>query len=121
MAKNNRVYVASDLPGAAPTLAAEGDTVIYNSKTTGGTTTIYLAHNGDITITPASGAKVRLGGSDAADPVVTKSTLDAIVDAFNQHIHSVSHATAGPYPVSGSSDGPSVGMTHAPDRAATTK
>ena len=52
--KNNRVYVASDLPGAAPTLANEGDTVIFNSKATGGTTTIYMDHSGNITIIKGS-------------------------------------------------------------------
>lgn len=119
--KNNRAYVASDLPGAAPVLAAEGDVVVYNSRATGGTTTIYFDHAGNITITPAPGAKIRLGGADAADPVVTKSTLDAVVNIFNEHVHGVSHATAGPYSCSGSTDAPSSGMVHAPDRAATTK
>lgn len=91
--KNNRVYVASDLPGAAPTLANEGDTVIYNSKATGGTTTIYMDHSGNITINCTGSGNVILGATDPAlcDPVVTKSELNTaiqtVVNRLNSHTH----------------------------------
>lgn len=57
-----------------------------------------------------SESDLRLGGSDASDPVVRQSDLQAVVDTFNSHIHTTT-ATIGA--------GTSPGVISAPTSSAT--
>ena len=95
-----RVCVASETPGAAPALEAEGESVLFNSKADGGTSYQIFKGNGYLILVPTSSGKVQLGSADAAacDPVVTLGELQAKVNALqlqlDHHAHAVSGATA---------------------------
>lgn len=85
--KNNRVHVASKVDGAEPTLAAEGDTVLYNSKAAGGTTTVYMDNSGNITLT-VNGGNVNLGDGNGV-VLCQRGVYDALV-TFAGALHTVS-------------------------------
>lgn len=62
---------------------------------------------GTVCLYAPAGKEVRLGAGDAADPVIRKSDLDAVVSAFNSHTHPGTGMTAGGDPVVGSTAVPS--------------
>lgn len=76
---------------------------------------ILLNKDGDVVIYPKSGRHVLLGGADANDPVVTKSTFDNFVSTFNGHSHLAGTYTAGATPVAGTSATPSSTNGNAPN------
>jgi len=82
---------------------------------------ILLTKDGDVVITPKAGRHILLGGTDANDPVVTKSTFDNFVATYNGHAHLPGTLTAGATPVTGTTATPSATNGNAPDRVAQTK
>jgi phage gp45-like len=82
---------------------------------------ILLNKDGDVVIYPKSGRNVLLGGADANDPVVTKSTFDNFVSTFNGHAHLPGTFTAGANPVTGTSATPSSTNGNAPTRVTLAK
>lgn len=92
-----RVCVASETPGAAPALEAEGESVLFNSKADGGTSYQIFKGNGYLILVPTSSGKVQLGSADAAacDAVVTLAELQAKVNALQLQLDNHTHAVAG--------------------------
>ena len=82
---------------------------------------ILLNKDGDVVIYPKAGRNVLLGGADANDPVVTKSTFDNFVSTFNGHAHLPGTFTAGATPVTGTSATPSSTNGDAPTRVTLAK
>jgi len=82
---------------------------------------ILLNKDGDVVIYPKAGRNVLLGGADANDPVVTKSTFDNFVSTFNGHAHLPGTFTAGATPVTGTSATPSSTNGNAPTRVTLAK
>lgn len=94
-----RVCVASETPGAAPALEAEGESVLFNSKADGGTSYQIFKGNGYLILVPTSSGKVQLGSADAAacDAVVTLAELQAKVNALQLQLDNHTHAVAGAF------------------------
>lgn len=92
-----RVCVASETPGAAPALEAEGESVLFNSKADGGTSYQIFKGNGYLILVPTSSGKVQLGSADAAacDAVVTLAELQAKVNALQLQLDNHTHVVAG--------------------------
>lgn len=92
-----RVCIASETPGAAPTLEKEGESVLFNSKADGGTSYQLFKGNGYLILVPSSSGKAQLGSADAAacDPVVTLGELQAKVNALQLQLDNHTHAVAG--------------------------
>lgn len=112
---SNRVSVAELVVGE-PEIES-GEVVLY---TTFGQR-ILLNKDGGIVITPKAGQPVLIGGADANDPVVTKSTFDAFVATYNGHQHLAGTLVAGMTAVTGTTATPSATNGNAPDRVAKTK
>lgn len=95
-----RVCIASETPGAAPVLEAEGESALYNSKADGGTSYQLFKANGYLILVPTSSGKAQIGSADAAacDAAVTLGELQAKVNALqlqlDHHAHTVSGAAA---------------------------
>lgn len=85
----NAVVVAADHMGYGPTDLAEGEVAVYDRSGS----VIRLHTNGDVTVIPKAGAKVKLGDFVDAnlDLVVLytklKTEFDAFVTHYNQHTH----------------------------------
>lgn len=92
-----RVCIASETPGAAPTLEKEGESVLFNSKADGGTSYQLFKANGYLILVPTSSGKVQLGSADAAacDAVVTLAELQAKVNALQLQLDNHTHVVAG--------------------------
>lgn len=112
---SNRVSVAELVVGE-PEIES-GEVVLY--ATFG--QRILLNKDGDVVITPKSGRHILLGGADASDPVVTKSTFDNFVSTFNGHQHLAGTLVAGMTSVTGTTATPTATNGNAPDRVAQTK
>lgn len=82
---------------------------------------ILLNKDGDVVIYPKAGRNVLLGGADANDPVVTKSTFDNFVSAYNAHQHLAGTLAAGMTSVAGSTAGPTSTSGNAPTRVTLAK
>jgi len=82
---------------------------------------ILLNKDGDVVIYPKAGRNVLLGGADANDPVVTKSTFDNFVSTFNGHSHLAGSYTAGMTAVTGTSATPTSTNGNAPTRVTLAK
>lgn len=89
---SQKVVVASDHSGLGPSDLQSGEAAIYTKSGS----TILLDKDGNVTIIPKSGAKVRLGSGTPAelDAVALytqlKSDFDAFVAKYNGHTHAVS-------------------------------
>ncbi len=89
---SQKVAIASDNMGLGPSDIKEGESVVYSQSGS----TILLDKDGNVTIIPKSGAKVRLGSGTPAelDAVALytqlKSDFDAFVAKYNGHTHAVS-------------------------------
>lgn len=99
----NAAVVASDNLGTGPTDLQVGDVVVYSgAHMEGATCVIRLLKVGEISATPKSGQKVKLGDTADAnlDAVVLytqlKAQFDALVNIVNTHTHVVPLVTAGP-------------------------
>jgi len=92
-----RIAIASETPGAAPTLEKEGEAALYNAKADGGTSYQLFKGNGYLILVPTSSGKVQLGSVAAADcdPVVTLGELQAKVNALQLQLDNHTHAVAG--------------------------
>lgn len=99
---SNRIIVASDNLKFGPLDLKEGEVCIYSKADTGGALCrILLDVDGNVTVIPKAGAKVRLGDGDSAnlDPVVLVTQLrtefNAFVTKYNGHVHTVDGVQVG--------------------------
>ena len=90
----NSCVVATDHEDYGPADLQEGDVVVYSgAHMEGATCVIKLLKVGEISATPKSGQKVKLGDTADAnlDPIVLytqlKAQFDAFVGKFHDHIH----------------------------------
>lgn len=80
--------------------------------------TILLDKDGNITVVPKAGAKVKLGTATDSDldPVVLyqqlKTEFDGFVDTFNMHGHYAGALAAGMTPVTGTTAGTTLSANH---------
>ena len=121
---SNRIIVASENLEFGPLDLKEGEVCIYSKADTGSALCrIVLDGDGNVTVIPKDGAKVRLGDSAAAnlDPVVLltemQTRFNALVDAYNGHSHLAGAYVAGATPVTGSSATPTSTASHLPNSA----
>ena len=88
---SQKVAIASDNMGLGPSDLKEGESVVYSQSGS----TVLLDKDGNVTIIPKSGAKVRLGSGTPAelDAVALytqlQSDFDAFVAKYNGHVHVV--------------------------------
>jgi phage gp45-like len=89
----NGAVVATELPGTKPEIE-KGEVAIFSKFGQ----KILLDKDGNVIITPKSGAKVLLGDSTGTDPVVLKSELNSVLSTvrtwLNGHIHPTPSGTS---------------------------
>ena len=93
----NGAVVGTELPGTKPSLE-KGEVAIFSKFGQ----KILLDKDGNVIITPKSGAKVLLGDATGTDPVVLKSELNSVLSTVRTWLNSHTHPTP-----SGSSSAPS--------------
>jgi phage gp45-like len=91
------VLIASENLGYGPQEMVEGETSLFSKFAA----VIILDKDGNVTVVPKAGAKVKLGDASNAnlDPVVLVTKLrqeyDEFVSTYNRHVHTVSGVTVG--------------------------
>lgn len=95
---SNRLCLAADNLTHGPLDLKDGESAVYNAKSG---TIVKLDVDGNVTIIPGAGAKVKLGDGDDADIdkvalfTALKSQFDTFVSTYNGHTH-VYNNPAGP-------------------------
>lgn len=101
------VLIAAENLKYGPDKLSGGETALYSQYDA----VILLDKDGNITLVPKAGAKVKLGSGDNPDldPVVLYSRLktqyDGLVETFNMHGHPAGGLVAGMTPVTGVTGG----------------